>query len=286
MKKILYLFIGISIGFTSCETDADIEIPAQDPKLVVTAFLEPEAELQILNLYMSDPIFDGSEVDNASMIENATVTISDGSKTVRIFYNFNYFGYVLFKDSMTIEHNKVYTVNVDYEGKNANTTITTVSNTPLNSAEVKIDSLIQEDPFSGDYITYFGYVKWEDPPNETNYYCIELFGLVKGDNNDTSRVSLSDFYNNVYLSDEGKNGSMMNATLEVYMYNPEFMGNQYVGFEILLTKTDEHYYKYFKSLQNYGGDDPFSEPSLIYTNINNGLGLIGSYKPYSFRKAL
>lgn len=284
MKKLLYILFGFSILFSACETDADIEIPEQEAKLVVNAFLEPDAELQFVKVTMSDPIFDGSDIDSFNIIQNANVYVSDGTKRVKIFYDFNYNAYVLRKDSILIEHSKTYTIDVEYQGKQANTTITTISNLPILSAEVKFDSLVEEDPFSGNYITYFGYVKWQDQGDEINYYCIELFGLMKVSDTDTSRVSLSDFYGNVYLSDEGKNGAVMNATIEAYMYTPEFYGEQFVGYEIVLTKTDEHYYKYFKSLQNYGGDDPFSEPSLIYTNINNGLGMVGSYKPYTFRK--
>jgi hypothetical protein len=286
MKKI-FLFLSIlSVSLVACETDADIEIPAQDPKLVVSAFLNPGAEFQYLKVYMSDPIFDGSTIDNTVMINNATVTISDGVQTVSFGYDFNVDSYVLPRTTLNIEYDKEYTVKVSYDGKTANSTIKTVSNTPLLLNEVRIDSLIEEDPFSGSITTYYGYVKWQDPPNEKNYYCLELYGLVKNINGDTSRISLSDFYSNIYLTDDGKNGSLMNASIEAFLFAQEGNESDYIGYELMLTKTDEHYYKYFKSLQNYGGDDPFSEPSLIYTNVNNGLGLVGSYSPYSFRKAL
>lgn len=286
MKKILALLIMFSVSLVACETDADIEIPAQDPKLVVSSFINPGAEFQYLKVYMSDPIFDGSTIDNTVMINNADVRISDGSQTVSFGYDFNVDSYVLPRTSLNIEYNKEYTITVTYDGKSVNSTIKTVSNVPLILNEVKIDSILEDDPFGGNYTTYFGYVKWQDPANEVNYYCLELYGLVKNINGDTSRISLSDFYSSVYISDEGKNGTSMNATIEAYMFTPEMIGNGYVGYELMLTKTDEHYYRYFKSLQNYGGDDPFSEPSLIYSNINNGLGLFGSYSPYSFRKAL
>jgi Domain of unknown function (DUF4249) len=286
MKKIYAIIFMFSVSLVACETDADIEIPAQDPKLVVSSFLNPGVEFQYLKVYMSDPIFDGSTVDNTLMINNANVSISDGVQNVSFGYDFNVDSYVLPRTDMNIDYNKEYTITVSYDGKTVKSTIKTVSNVPLILDEVKIDSILEDDPFGGSYTTYLGYVKWQDPPNETNYYCLELYGLIKNINGDTTRISMSDFYSTVYISDDGKNGSSMNATIEAYQYTPEQIGNGYVGYELLLTKTDEHYYKYFKSLQNYGGDDPFSEPSLIYSNISNGLGLFGSYSPYSFRKAL
>lgn len=286
MKKILYILIGISIVFSSCETDADIDIPAQDPKLVLSTFLEPGAELQFLTLFISDPIFDGSNIDNTTLLTNGIISISDGTISKKFRYDFNYNAYVLPDDSMLIEFNKQYTVTASYDGRTVSTTFNTITNVAPIFIDVKFDSLLEEDPFGGLYKTYFGYVKWQDPSAEKNYYCIELYGLQKTENGDTTRVSLSDFYSNLYLTDDGKNGAQITATIEAYSYSGEMFGGNYIGFELLLAKTDEHYYKYFKSLQNYSGDDPFSEPSLIYTNVNNGLGLVGSFKPFSFRKGL
>ncbi len=286
MKKLFYILFVLSVFQTSCETDADIPIPKQDPKLVLSAFLQPGAELQFATLYMSDPIFDGSNIDFTTLIDNAEVYITVGTKKVRFQYDFNYFAYVIPKDSLTIEYNKEYTLGAKFDGKEVSSTIKTISSIPIQFTEAKFDSLIEEDPFGGSTKTYFGYAKWIDPPEEKNYYCIEMFALVKNINGDSSRISLSDFYSNLYLSDEGKNGTTMTATIEAYQYNPEFQGNGYVGYELLVTKVDEQYYKYFKSLQNYGGDDPFSEPSLIYSNVNNGLGIVASFAPFSFKKGL
>lgn len=270
----------------ACETDADIPIPAQDPKFVVTAFIKPSSDTQMLTLYLSDPIFDGSNLDNTTQIKNAIITINDGVNTVRIRFNNNADAYLLLKDSMQVDFSKEYTVSVDYNGKSISTSFKTISNIPITINDVKVDSTVEQDPFGGEFKTYYAYLKWQDPASEKNYYCIELYGLVKNDNGDTSRVPLTDYYGNLYLTDEGKNGNEMSATLSIGLMSFEMFFQDYIGFDAVITKTDEHYYKYFKSLQNYTGDDPFSEPSLVYTNINKGLGLIGSYQPYFYRKVL
>lgn len=286
-KTIIYILILIGIGFQmACETEADIAIPAQDPKFVLTSFINPGSENQLFTLYMSDPIFDGSTIDNSTQITTATIKISDGTKTVRIRYDSNSFAYLLLKDSMEIDFDKAYTVSVLYNGKSIETNFNTITNIPITINEVRIDSFVEQDPFGGEIKTYYAYLKWQDPASEKNYYCVELYGLRKDENGDTLRVPLTDYYGNLYLSDEGKNGTELNTTLDVYSSGFEFFGLDYIGFDAVITKTDEHYYRYFKSLQNYGGDDPFSEPSLIYTNINSGLGLIGCYTPYFYRKLL
>jgi hypothetical protein len=286
MKKIIYILLTLSVFQSSCETDADIPIPQQDPKLVLSAFLQPGAERQFAKLYMSDPIFDGSNIDFTSMINNADVFISDGVKTVKFAYDFNVDSYVILSDSFNINYNTEYTITAKYEGKEVNSIVKTISATPIQIVEVKFDSLIEETPFGYSTKTYFGFAKWVDPPQEKNYYCIEMYALVKNITGDTSRISLSDFYSSLYLSDEGKNGNSMTAIIEAYQYNPEIVTNGYIGYELLISKTDEAYFRYFKSLQNYGGDDPFSEPSLIYSNVNNGLGIVASFAPFSFKKGL
>src|SRR5574343_268769 len=172
MKKILYILLMLGVIQTSCETDADIPIPQQDPKLVLSAFLQPGAEMQMASLYMSDPIFDGSNIDFTSLIQNAEITITDGTKSVKFKYDFNIFSYVIPKDSLAIEYNKEYTVTAKYDGKEVSSTIKTISNIPIQLTDVKFDSLIEEDPFGYSTKTYFVYAKWIDPPEEKNYYCI------------------------------------------------------------------------------------------------------------------
>lgn len=285
MKKIFNIILIISAFFiTACETDADIEIPSQEPKYVLSSFINVNDDEQLFSLTLSDPIFDGVKYDNSSQVTNAIIKISDGTKTVKLYYNANLYSYVLSKDSMLIESDRTYTVNLSHDGKTINTNFRTVTNSPITNIDIKIDSIVEGDEFGSNLITYYAYTKWQDVAGEKNYYCLTFNGLVITPMGDTISDTYSDIYNNVYVSDEGFDGQMMNATVETYPgYFAEF-NSGYVGFQISVSKVDEHYFKYFKSLQNYGGDDPFSEPSLIYSNINNGLGVIGSYKPYIFRK--
>jgi hypothetical protein len=45
-----------------------------------------------------------------------------------------------------------------------------------------------------------------------------------------------------------------------------------------LLNTEKSYYQYHKSLHNYNDSEiPFSEPTLLYTNIEGGLGIFTSY---------
>jgi hypothetical protein len=48
--------------------------------------------------------------------------------------------------------------------------------------------------------------------------------------------------------------------------------------KIYLLNTDKAYYDYQKSLEKYNsGEDPFTEPSPVYSNISGGLGIFAAY---------
>lgn len=288
MKKIfIYILISTIISIQlSCETDANIPIPSQDPKFVLTSFVNLERDSQYFTLTQSDPLFDGSNVDNEKYIDAAVVTVSNGISNVQLPYNYNYNAYLLDASAMKINYNTNYTIHVEYQGKAINSSFSTFDSAAIVINEIKIDSILKTDEFGFSTKTYYANVKWQDPASEKNYYCLEMFGLFRSDFGQIIRVPLSDYYGSVYLSDEGKNGTEMTRTMEAYTTMFGDFGQTYLGFDVVISKTDEHYYRYFKSLQNYVGDDPFSEPSLVYTNITNGLGVIGSYVPYFIRKEL
>jgi len=44
-----------------------------------------------------------------------------------------------------------------------------------------------------------------------------------------------------------------------------------------LALTDIHYYNYHRSVFNFDGENPFSEPSPVYSNIEGGLGVFAAF---------
>jgi hypothetical protein len=64
----------------------------------------------------------------------------------------------------------------------------------------------------------------------------------------------------------------------VYLDQPNWSEPDSAFLRIYLLNTDEPYYDFHKSLENYSlGDSPFTEPSFLYSNINGGLGIFASY---------
>jgi hypothetical protein len=48
-------------------------------------------------------------------------------------------------------------------------------------------------------------------------------------------------------------------------------------FRFTLTKGDEAYYQYHRSLFSFEGDNPFAEPVRLYSNVNGGLGVVAGF---------
>jgi hypothetical protein len=57
--------------------------------------------------------------------------------------------------------------------------------------------------------------------------------------------------------------------------------SRFISFDFFFKSINHDYYTYLKSLNMYyetgGSEDPFAEPVVIFSNIENGYGIFGSY---------
>jgi hypothetical protein len=78
------------------------------------------------------------------------------------------------------------------------------------------------------------------------------------------------------LSDETFDGKQYSTTigLSSFSYSDS---TQHVF--LVLKTVDENYYSYFKTLLQalFSQGNPFAEPAPVFNNIENGLGILGSY---------
>jgi len=79
-----------------------------------------------------------------------------------------------------------------------------------------------------------------------------------------------------WFSDEGYDGKRIYANNFGSQYNAS--NSDSVKTVIYILNTNKDYYIYHQSLIKYsGGDDPFSEVSPVFSNINGGLGIFAGY---------
>lgn len=285
MCRDLLILIILSLLITGCESDAEVDVPTEPEKIVLTSFFNPSSDTNIVKIYKTDPIFrEGNELDLSTSI----IKISDGTNEVKLDMGQNPFDYqthTLKKSKFNLGYNKTYTIKANVSGTQVQKTFTTIDSNSIQIKSITIDTIIKESFFEVEFILQ-SRIKFIDPANEENYYRIEVVPTVR--RFVAGRYIEEEWYggDNTYtlLSDKGQNGAEINLTKDyIYYYSDE---PDFISMNVYIAKIDADTYKYLKSIQNIDEEDPFSEPVLIYSNVPGGLGLIGSQQVFMRKQAL
>ena len=273
MKPIYLSIIALFIIFVSCEKDVDIELPAVKPQLVVFGVVSPEDTATRIQVRKSKPYFGHNSEDYFNVIEDALVKITHNKREYILPFDEASSTYRVDSSVLRIVPGAKYSLEVEVDNfPIATSTITIQKNVNRTLDLVSISENDQD-------MTEFK-VKWHDNEQEKNYYRLTgYYELVENTNEYYSGGILDNdemyLFDDVNWNGEWKesNGLRTNesATKTVYLK--------------LLT-VDYHYYQYHKTvwLQYDQGVSPFSEPTLIYSNIENGLGVFCSYRDYTLPK--
>ena len=271
LQGILLIAIALNYG---CETDANVIVPAAERKLVVGGFLSPEENEHQISLTQTDPLF---STDSPISLANVKLTISSDSINYSPTFDFISGTFQFNNNQFKIENDKNYHIKiVTEEGKIVESDMRTLSNQmPLvTDLELTVDTIYTDWIYPE--IQYSLKITWNDLVGEQNYYRIIANRLLKDfDTNDTIIEPLS-YYNEYVLKyDKGKDGQVFSAK---FNYKESGATNSPIGFEIILMKVDVNYYNYHKTLNNYSSGDPFAEPVILFSNIQNGLGVFCNFQ--------
>lgn len=271
-------------------------------KVVVSCFISPQDTVLAASVTRSQPVLG---VANRSFldIQNAVVTLSDGSRSITLRYGstpqsgFQAPGsyYSARASELPIVAGRTYTLRVEVpDGRRVEATCTVPENVVINS--VLLDSATVN-RFDGPTKEYYARVRWRDPAGQSDFYraagdnAYEVIGQIyRGGNQpprDTVYQSGGSWYfdNGALVSDAGNDGQLLaseRGRLAVgYSYTA---GRQRISppkgpLHIYLLHVDENYYRYHDAVQRQNRVDgnPFAEPVLIPTNIQGGLGCFGAY---------
>ena len=294
MKNFLYFFT-FSMLFASCDIVVDLDIPEHERVLVVNSILTTDS---IINASISHSVgaFDASSI---SYVNNATVEVyedgvllgemyeqaslsydSSGELDSTYVYNFN----------QNPVAGKIYSyeiVHSDYEAVRAETTVPAAVKLNVNNV-----TLLSEQDYEKHYRVRFSF---NDAP-EDNFYRLRLrnpntySGFDYFESNDASMISSAGvqsdgatFYGDEALfDDEMFNGAEKEISIDFFDYKSFWFEEEgiEVQFILELTSVSESYYTYIRSLRaHYDNQDQFifaGEPVQVFTNIENGLGVLGS----------
>lgn len=279
MKK--SFFFLLLLASTACRetviSTADINIPV---KLVVGCFISPQTDTLTASVTLSKPLYTRTNTDTFENVTNANVQITDGSQTAVFSYDSNRALYFLPSSQFDIAPGLTYSLVVTTpDGKRATATCTVPTAKNLN-----FSLTASEAPNSVDEWGNYGQVeaRWTAPGDVERFYRFN-YALVTELTNTTevSWQNTAPFYNTQFLRDsESTNGLFrFRETFYLGFQDPWSSSTQRV--EGLLQELDRNSYFYFSSLANQlntaGG---FGEPTVIYTNVEGGLGCFGAHYEY------
>lgn len=298
---VLIVSVLILSGCDSLRKEIDpSRLNREAAKLVVTCFLSPQDTILAVKVNRSQPVL-GDEpsygyTDNT--VANATVTLSEGSRSVLLLYATRETYYKADVTKLPIVAGHTYTLTVQTPTGEQVTSTCTIPE-PVSLTRVTFDTLT--DNTSGSQYTnrrYYVYGHWQDPAAQVNYYqltgSLRFILLCKGcESNPNYREQelvtalYYDNNNSGLLPDRGLEGKEI-VSNRAY-YSTSYSGNGY-GFNfngqyksatllINLLSTDQAYYQYRDAIarQSEAGDNPFAESVPVPSNIQGGLGCFAGY---------
>lgn len=306
-RYILLLFLTLFLA--ACEslvTDVDQgDLPQVESKLVVQSFISPQAARINVVVTESVPLFAEPDL-KGGVIPNAIVRLSDGAREIVIPFDTTNQLYSVDKGALPILPGKTYNLSVTNGIRSVKATCTVPAIAVVPST-YKIDTSYSGSSYGQDTSLTVKFA-WKDLVGQTNYYRVrasldleyslpEELSSVPGQFTE-KRVRNRFNFNwddtigrNDFQSDANLDGADFDTPIgrvklprplsysssngTVYTSYPK---SKIVSVTMEVYNTDEHYFKYHRSVQTRGdSDNPFVEPSLIYTNIEGGLGCFGSY---------
>lgn len=151
------------------------------------------------------------------------------------------------------------------------------------SAGIELDGALDSEGARVDKVT----LEFQDAPQSEDFYALALVGLTRINefedslytagnfplkSTDPSFVTTfesSDFY--LMFSDAAFDGQKARINVFTYQYLKEFSGT------LRLFHLTRDTYLYYRSLKLYeeARDNPFAEPVIVHTNVENGYGIFG-----------
>ncbi|WP_176884955.1 DUF4249 domain-containing protein [Dyadobacter soli] len=295
--------MALIVGCESMVTNiSPSKLPKAGSKLVVQSFISPQAEYINVLVTESLPLFHRSNASVES-IEDATVKISDDAHEAIVPFNETTKTYTLPADKFTILAGGTYHLEVSHGVRVVKAQCKVPGVTPvINSYEIS-PLEARHHKLDGIELVQLN-MNWKDTPGEKNYYRTNAYmtiehsvgdGFVNGKETEKRMTSRLGFYwdrhsvNKELQQDQDLDGTtFFSPPGQLAMPTPRTYSDgvesqvkpkpTLKSITIELFNTDENYFKYHHSLdEREDNANPFTEPYLIFTNIEGGLGCFGAY---------
>ena len=302
--KPIFLFVcsGLIISLLGCGSLVqDVNpgnLPTGTTKLVVHSYISPQDTVLAVVVEVPRAVIGQRPVTNGYQyrqpITVATVDMSDGARTVRLVYSAKDQLYRAPIRSLPIVAGHTYTLTVttpyDYPTVSAQCTVPAA----VVPSSIQVDSTI-ENQYGQNQRKYISRLRWQDPTGQVNYYRVAgqalktqrqpIYNAKPPRDTVITNVETIYFQNTGLFSDKSLDGEQFISSKAEYHDYDSISGNGLVQLRIImwLNAIDENYYRYHDALdrQSAANDNPFAEPVLIPSNIQNGLGCFGAFNQAS-----
>jgi len=194
--KYIYIIVLSSFFFTACEKIVDIEIPSDEPTLVVEGEITNNLEPWSVRLTLSQPYLDQKEVDG---ISNASVFIlGDDGSSVELFHSDT--GMFVSAANEACIEGVTYTLDVTYNGEKFTASETLNNGFPIDT----IASYFLPDNNGFIEAGYYVFIQGRENEAEGDNY---LWKFYKND-------TLQDGFGSIYENDEFGPISFLNQSLD------------------------------------------------------------------------
>lgn len=309
MKHILFI-CTLSLLLCACEQTVHINQNGYEPRVSVESDIAADSVAKIYltltqNYYgyvdYKAPV---QYVEDATVIirnngQSDELTLSLGKTDTVLVYNQNggmdtiYTKRKYYRGHTTIVKGQKYELSILYKGKEITSELVVPNYTfdKMNVAQISKEII---DPWGGgSYWENFLEVKIKDPVGVGSFYRAKIsysytryeqdYNPITGnieiiDSTQVFEQQISDI-----VSDEVNDGGEISFKMNPYIYSG-LWGNEldttYTPVYIEVQCLDKNMGKFWESLtaQWATSGDPFTEPTILYSNIKNGIGFFGAYQ--------
>ena len=258
MKQIALIISFISIF--GCQSIVEnVPLPETEVKAVTFGYFDNLnlANKQNIFLTKSKPVFytANSRSSDYESIQDAEITITGNGENYKFYYEALEEEYEP-SQVVNLQSGLEYTLTINSPEFGVLKSTQTMPQ-PVGGYTIKIDSTLKE--YEIDYLVA---IDLDEPLNP--YYRIEVFGI------NLSMVEAEGIYvDREYFKLTGSEKQLNTSFTD---YSKSFGGDKRYIY-LAVSSITEDYYNYGKSLKNYDPQNPFSEPTLLPSNIEGGLGI-------------
>jgi hypothetical protein len=241
----------------------------------VQIFICPQDTIISAKVYGTNPtVGKGSQIVNP-VVNNASIFLSNEmNQRIELKWNKESINYTASAKGFDIVVGKRYEMKlITPEGDNLTATCTIPQS--IAQKDVSLQKVNVEPTIFGNGVEHF--VKWKDFPNQQNYYTVFILRFYESTPIDIRVENEEALYS--LLDDKVQNGEVITPK-SFQLRERQLYGNGQSRYQtILVFNTDENYAKYHKTLDEIlrNKDNPFAEPSRLYSNVKGGFGIFAGY---------